>query len=463
MIPPVFALALALPALAGRPDSGSGLYTYDDTDVLASVDGPQGRVRVHYSESGPNVSILDDEDGSGAPDFPEQVAASAEDVLVFYEALGFRAPLTEDEVGLGDLGGSEAFDFYLIDFGGSADGLFNIDGCTDGGSRCAGHMLIENDFDGYGYPSLEEAIAVLTSHELFHAVQSAYMAGQPTWLSEGTAVWAEFQYLPDVDDFYWFCSEYLQDPGRSIDSPPAGAVSSFSYGTALFFQFLTERLGDGVGPALQEALVGLSEDETTGAVLDTIELFGSDVATEWPVFARWNLATGARAGGAESYPFASELGGVDAEVDGDNIHDDNRFYPLAATYFQLEHPGGPLEFVALDDPTGLVFSFHPTSDGVLAAMLDDPLVTWADEAEVDLGDLAAGEYWLVGSYPAQADQSAKVEFCLGDADSVAECRVDEVMDTGGEPIEEGCGCRVAPGLPGLLGLAGLLPLWARRR
>jgi len=491
-------LLLAQSALA-RPDDGTGLYVYDSADTLAWVDSARGRVRVHYSVSGPNVTLLDDDDRSGAPDFAEDVAATAEDVLAFYEAMGFRTPLTETEVGLDPLGGSDAFDFYLIDFGGSADGLFSADGCTDGGARCAGHMLIENDFAGYGYGSLDVAISVLASHELFHAVQSAYLHSQPTWLSEGTAVWAEHQYLPGVDDFYWFCSEYLNDPGRSIYSPPAGAVSSFSYGTALFFQFLTERLGDGVGPAIQEALYESSKDEAFEGVIEAMELHGGELADEWPVFARWNLATGLRAGAMESYPFADELDGVMAEVEGESIQDDNRFYPIAATYFHLEHPGGPLRFAALDDPTGLVFSLHASENGRKYGAVEAALATWSDEWTRDLGELEDGSYWLVGTYPQVADQSVKVEFCLGAPEATAACEKETGGDTGvntgldtgqveappgdadtggtvgadtggdttkdpdEDSAEEGCGCASASSGAGGLALLGLLGFVGVRR
>jgi hypothetical protein len=182
-------LLLSGTVLAARPDSGGGLFSFDDADVIEYVDGPAGRVRVHFSIDGPNLTLLDDEDLSGAPDFAEEVAATAEDVLDFYDGLGFLAPLSESEMGLGKLGGSDALDFYLVDFGGNADGQFSVDTCA--GSVCSGYMIIENDFAGYGYSSLSEAIAVLTSHELFHGVQYAYSANQPVWMSEGMAVWAE--------------------------------------------------------------------------------------------------------------------------------------------------------------------------------------------------------------------------------------------------------------------------------
>ena len=47
-----------------------------------------------------------------------------------------------------ELGGSPAFDFYLVDFGGSSDGMFGIDDCID--HRCVGYMVMENDFSDTG-------------------------------------------------------------------------------------------------------------------------------------------------------------------------------------------------------------------------------------------------------------------------------------------------------------------------
>jgi len=465
---------LVLPAFAGRPDTDTGTYTYDSADVLTSVDGPSGRVRVHYSESGPNVSILDDEDGSGAPDYPEQVAAVAEDVLVFYEAMGFRSPLTEAEVELPDLGGSAAFDVYLIDLSDGAEGLFNIDDCTDSGTRCAGHMLIENDLQGSAYRPLEEVTAVLVSHELFHAVQAAYRVGQPDWMYEGMAVWAEFQYQPGADSFFRACSEYLIDSDQGLASPTPDDVSGFPHGTALFFQFLTEWIGDGVGPAIQEAMYHRAGGEALDAVQETIKLFiRGDIGDAWPVFARWNLATGDRAGDATSYPFAAALGGVSAKVsDVGVVYDDTRIHPLSTTYYQLQHTGGGVQLSEMGDLIGLVISFHSTTGEGAATQIGELLKIWsygspllsstADSPGWEIGEFEAGEYWLVVSYPEPADQSLKFEFCLGEPWRVESCWGGYSLDTGRGPADDGCGCRSTPGLPWLLGLAGLAPLWARQ-
>ena len=413
-----------------RPDDGSGLYTYEASDSLASWDEPGGHVRVHFSVAGPNATLLEDADADGVPDFPVLVGMEVAQVLEDFELFGFRRPVSESALGLPELGGSEALDVYLVDFAGSADGMFGVDRCIDG--VCAGHLVIENDFSGYGYASVEEAARVLASHELFHGVQYAYTDDLDPWFSEGTATWAEHLYEPEVRDYLRFCSAYLADSGRSIDRPPAGVTTSFAYGTALFFGFVQETQGGDRVVAMLEALAEAGDGDEVAAIARVFDQAGTDFATVWPRFAAWNLATGPRAGGVTSYPYASALDpGIQAEVIGPSVVDDHRFYPLAASYFRLQHAGGELWFgLAEDNRAAVHFEIFPTSERgeVLPALLE-----WAPEqAEVvSLGSQPAGNYWLVGSFPSAADSSEKRAFCFGGADAMADCTLDEdVGDTG---------------------------------
>ncbi len=155
---------------------------------------PSGRIRVHYVTTTPDAVLAADVDASGVPDFVEEVALRGDEVLTNLAALGFRAPLPD-----GVLGGDDRLDFHLQNLAG-ADGSFDADSCTGTPFHCAGSITIENDFVGYSYPSVSIAIRVLTSHEIFHAVQAAYDADQPAAWSEGSAVWAEELLYPEQDD-----------------------------------------------------------------------------------------------------------------------------------------------------------------------------------------------------------------------------------------------------------------------
>jgi hypothetical protein len=407
---------------------------------------------VWYSVEGTNVTLLDDLDGSGFPDFAELVATTTEDVLAFYEDHGFRPPLPD-----GARGGSDAMDVYLIDFGGNADGLYSPESCTGREAvQCSGYFVMENDFQGYGYSDLGAAVRVLTSHELFHAVQAAYDADEEVWWSEGSAVWAERLYDPESEDFLWFADAYLDDTGRSLDEPPAGPVPTFAYATALWWYHLSEVYGEDVLVELIEATE--SEEDLLVDMAAIEEARGGSLWADWSTFAGYNLATGTRAGAMESWSFASRIGPATPEERGSSVEDENRYYPLAATYYEVEWPGGPILF-ALEAPAPeLYFELHPEdAEGrILPA-----LASWTGEVAPDLGELAAGTYWLLGTNPTLAENSTKVLTCLGaDVSACAPAETAGVDETGADkPV--GCGCGSGIPLTGVSTLLGLL--LARRR
>jgi MYXO-CTERM domain-containing protein len=456
-----------------RPTEG-GMFSFEDEDVVESLDSADGAVRVHYSVEGPSVTILDDDDQDGLPDFPVMVAETTAEVFAFFESIGFRRPIGEDEMGLGELGGSYAFDVYLVDFAGQGDGAFSTDSCDSEPNVCSGFFSMENDFSGYGYSNLEQAVNTLTSHELFHAVQHAYEYDSPIWYTEGTAVLAERLFDPDNEDFLRYADAYLDDVERSLDNPPTGPVPTFAYATALWWDFMAARLGDDAIVELQQALEWDGESKDTLTEMEAIiEAHGSDLATEWFTFAHWNLATKFRAGAMESHEYAAEIGPIgEIAGTGATLEDENRFYPLATSYYQLDHPGGELWFSHDDDATGVLFSLHPVTDGGEAGPVEPALVSWAP-TEPDWFHVAEsldpGIYWLVGSQARIADSSQKFLFCLGDAAQAEVCLAEPdgetatPDDTGDGEKPGDCGCAGAPAGPAALGLLGLFGLLGLRR
>ncbi len=450
----MLALALpAAPALAVRPTEG-GQFSFDASDVVESWDEPTGQVRVHYSVDGPSVTHLDDDDGDGVPDFAQDVATTTVEVLELYEALGLRRPVSEEEMGLGDLGGSGALDVYLVDFDGMGDGAFGIDDCSSVPYHCSGYLMVENDFYGYGYWDLDEAVDILASHELFHGVQNAYDAGQEVWFAEGTAVWGERQFLGDINDFIWFADSYLEDTARSLDKPPSGPVPSWAYGTCLWWDFLTTRFD----AELMADLLEMTEREDSEGV-DTIAEMeallaarGDDIDEAWFTFATWNLATGDRAGVMDSYGYADRLDGITADAEGSSLDDAERFYPLAANYYRIEHAGGPLWFGIEEPAPELVFALHPVEGGADDGPVGEALDTWIpDEAAAwalaDGQDLPAGGYWIIGSQPRQSDGSVRVRICVGDEATATACAPaaaddddDTVDDDDSADDDDGCAC-----------------------
>ena len=232
------------------------------------------------------------------------------------------------------------FDIYLVDFGGGSDGLVRKNACGPDGTSavptCTAHMLIENDFAGYGYPSIEEAVSVLVAHEYFHAVQAAYVDELPAWYSEGTATWFQEHFDPTQSDFERLADRYFQAAGRSLLAPTQGPFDGFHYSCALLFYHLDLTLGPEV---VFGSLDRLSEGEGVVEALDgAIQAAGpTDLAGAYERFVAWNYFTGPRAREGAGYPRSSLWSQVPVrELDATRgLNWDLELDALSARYAQL--------------------------------------------------------------------------------------------------------------------------------
>jgi hypothetical protein len=96
---------------------------------------------------------------------------------------------------------------------------------------------------------------------------------------------------------------YLSSPDRSLDSPPTGPVPIFAYGSAIFFQFLSEKYGPDIIRKLWEHCEHGHGDPALPAdvaapywmrQLDQLlqHSYGSSFAEAFRTFATWNLYNG---------------------------------------------------------------------------------------------------------------------------------------------------------------------------
>lgn len=347
-----------------RPtDTNSNLgWRYQPGENVEAFGGSNKGILVHFSRTAPNGVPTADTDGDGTPDYVESVAHIYESVAAKYQnELGFRAPLTD--ASLANNGGDGRFDVYLLDFGRTADGNFMSDQCQN--DRCIGYVQQENDFVGYNYPSIEEAVAILGSHEYFHGVQDAYDTSQDVVFLEGTAVWATEQFDPSSADFENYIEGYLSQPDRSLDSPPPGPVPPFAYGSAIFFQFLSEKYGTAIIRELLERIENgkgdpsLSTDVADPKWTRQLDLllkkkYESSFAEAFTTFAQWNLYL--RVGGAapqESYAQASSYPAPAMQTVSAPYQSPTplRAYYAATKYFKAASAGREqLGAVLIDDP-----------------------------------------------------------------------------------------------------------------
>jgi hypothetical protein len=327
-----------------RPTQGEGHLGngYGDAPVR-SLASAGGHARVWWAETGADAPPGLDQDTDGVPDFVQEVARVADEVIASLEADGWRLPVRDLTRNEGDFGGDDRFDIYLKQIN-AGDGYVVAEACA--GVTCAGYLVIENDFRGLGYGSWGEAIRVLVSHEFFHAVQNAYYAGVPAWVSEGSATWHEEHLYPEQDDFERLSSYYMGDPKRSLNDRNRGPTDAFAYGAGLFFWSLELAHDAGVARVMLERMAaGASAEDGLDAAL--VER-GDSLAGAFARFSVWNTFTGRRAVTGQGYPQAAALaplmlqdfgarGAFNWDVDPD---------PLSAQHGVFQ-PGGPVSIEAI--------------------------------------------------------------------------------------------------------------------
>lgn len=474
-----------------RPDTPGNnlLFHFDPADMVESFGSKGGRFRVHFTRTGANSVPPLDADTSGIPDFVEEVAGVYDAVVTrYHDDLGFLTPLSD--ANLPDNGGDDRFDVYLVDFGGSGDGNYQNDTCLPTNKeQCAGYMVEENDFAGYGYPSTLYANTVLGSHEFFHAVQAAYDDAQGSIPAEGTAVWATETFQPSLNDFEGFLPGYLDNPDRSLEVPQPGPTDPFSYGSAIFFWFLEEHYGKGTVRGLWERCVNGANGVANPSWFTELDPLlqkqaKTTFASAFEDFATWNLFTGKFADPTRGYADGAGYPGVKKTTVTAPYSDPKLRVFHASSQYYVAKPGARAAMsAALVAPAG-----DPTAADGLAVLLAvqrgskyDPVKRLADVAAGTETIDTAGASGVVAVIvnPAQIGDSKRPGLCVGDVDEIAACRANFLGAGGGggsgggssssssssggthpapAPRSEtgSCGCRVAPSTDG--GFAAFFPL-----
>lgn len=467
---------------AQRPDTPGTqeLWRFSPGDVVERHETPEGNFIVHFTREGVHAVPARDDDEDGVPDHVQRVGAIYEEVLAFYrDELGFLLPPSDELLGA-DNGGDGRYDVYLLDFNFSADGAFRREAClVSQPSVCTGYLVQENDFAGYGYPSVEYANRLLASHEFFHFVQAAYDADQNTVMSEGSAVWASEKFWPELRDLEGFSDGLLSKPHRSLNVPEPGPVNRFAYGAGVFFQFLEERYSREAIRELWEATVdganGVANPDWFGDALDEMLLgYGTTFEEMYTDFVRWNLYTGPRADPSVSYADGQRYAPVEMEaVTAPFVDERLRVFHASAHYFRMT-PSGRAEMTAAlvgdeEELEGLRLLLATLNTNGRVTALVDADVT---DAETTLPTREAGAFVVIVVNTAKGGESRRPALCVGDPDEVERCR-DELasrdsdedagtVDGGDEEPPEGCTCAGLSLTPSWLALF-VLSAFARRR
>ncbi len=208
---------------------------------------------------GPEVCVHFVRETADAPPNPEdpvpaQVQLTADVFAEVWTAIvddaGYRPPLPDTDSE--NAGPDDRLDVYLADIGGIGAGYYGFCNSDDPQATESAHpqvsayCVLDDDFspDQFGGDPLT-SLRVTAAHEFFHAVQFGYDYWEDLWFMEGTAAWAEELVYDEANDNHRYLGgSQLSRPWIPLDNTEGNTA----YGSWVFWQFLTELLGDGEIP-----------------------------------------------------------------------------------------------------------------------------------------------------------------------------------------------------------------------
>ena len=163
-------------------------------------------------------------------------------------------------------------------------------------------------------------------------------------LSEGTAVWASEAFDPVSGDMERQAEAYFKQPERTLSSDPGGTFDGFTYGSAVFFQYLDERIGRDVLRELWERLAtatatdaGADPERWPDTLDQLLKDRGSSLADVFSDFAERNLFTAGRHDPDKGYAHGDGFPLItEKAVESGHSEAMVRVFPMAARYYSVK-------------------------------------------------------------------------------------------------------------------------------
>ena len=214
------------------------------------------KFRFHYTLSGTDAVLPEDDDGNGIPDYVDLMVQSFNDIAVIdFDLQNYTVPPKDDWYTNQDDGGSYHYDVYIFNLEWGYYGWVqaeeyaqNFSELTRGDNENSSTLEEQNAVISYmgmrnnyfDFPGLASNIIPVTSaHEFFHAIQYGYDAFEEGWIKEASAVWMEEVHYDDINDCYQYLIEFFNYPDRG----PNYNVSR-GYGSYIFISYMVDNYFD---------------------------------------------------------------------------------------------------------------------------------------------------------------------------------------------------------------------------
>jgi hypothetical protein len=271
-------------AILSRPTDnfyGNAEHQYRANAILGKACDATRPLCVHWDERATNPDSPPGADGNIST-IPADVTATLTTFAQVWDlevaTYGFQAPLSDDASFPHD-GGDGRTDIYLADLGGDPNPFFGYCTTDDPNAFNQGYVyydvsaycVVDEDFANFGSSQTRQEFRDVTAaHEFFHAIQFSYDWFEDLWLMEGSAMFMEGQFRPNVEDrIRYLDNSVLTSPGTPVDRGAGG----FEYGAWIWWRFLVEDFGELADPLVirqvWEGVAGASTD-TDGTGPDTV-------------------------------------------------------------------------------------------------------------------------------------------------------------------------------------------------
>ena len=292
-------------AILARPTDGSSdpyHFGWSKSEIKAghATCGPD--LCVHWTDAvggadDPRAADVRDADltrgaGNGIPDQVDYTLHEMEHVWATeVTSYGYNAPKADNKgENLPDSNTDlPKIDIYLADVG--AAGYYGFCAPEQNRRQSFGFCVLDNDYAprefGHANTPLDN-LRVTAAHEFFHDVQFNYDSAEDAWFMEATAAWMEDEVYPTVNDNL----QYLKDSPfhysyQSLDLRDRGYLST--YGSWVFFRFLSERYGRAIVRTAWQDAVG-PDVYSLRAVERALKTHHTDLATQFADFSAANRA-----------------------------------------------------------------------------------------------------------------------------------------------------------------------------